>query len=103
MTNTYSDMQTERSVLNQYHLQVDDQGPIQINEAATDGQHEEKIETDTEYSMPVTIVTTSNANQEELQGQEVAYDVKSHITQVEEYCWDCLDEPVIMAGKKIAD
>ena len=83
MTNTYSDMQTERSVLNQYHLQVEDQGPIQINEAATDGQHEEKIETDTEYSMPVTIVTTSNANQEELQGQEVAYDAKSHITQVE--------------------
>ena len=64
---------------------MDDEGPIQIDENATEGHEEEKSEeytdfeqategkkkqrneTDTEYSMPV---STSNANAEQNQDQE---------------------------------
>ena len=62
MTNTMSDIQTEQSIMNLQNLQMEDSGPIQIDEQATDGNINEKIETDTEYSLPV---STSNANNEE--------------------------------------
>ena len=77
---------------------MDDLGPIQIDENATEGHEEEKseeytdfeqategkkkqkTETDTEYSMPV---STSNANAEQNEVQEQMEEVKSQIIEVE--------------------
>ena len=79
---------------------MDDLGPIQIDENATEGHEEEKseeytdfeqategkkkqkteTETDTEYSMPE---STSNANAEQNEVQEQMEEVKSQIIEVE--------------------
>ena len=84
--------------MNLYHFQMEDQGPIQIDENATEGQQEDKSEeytdfdqategrkkqktdTDTEYSMPV---STSNANVEQNEAQEHLEEVKSQIVEAE--------------------
>ena len=66
--------------MNLQNLQMEDSGPIQIDEQATDGNINEKIETDTEYSLPV---STSNANNEEPEVQEHEEEVKSQFIEVE--------------------